>query len=370
MDPERSPETPLTIEAGTYPCRQCGAFLAWDATANALACEHCGYAHDLREDPAPPVEELDLQAAIQEAARGLGLPVETLRCKRCGAGITFPAGKASSACPYCGSVRVRTEQANVHHLQPNGIVPFTVPRDSALESFRLWKRDAPGLPRKLREVSPFLIEGLYVPFWTFDARAFTKYAAFVAEEHESVDTFQVQQEDRVVKRTKLRTFVENKPVSGDVEHFYDDLLILASEHPPRGILREARAFDLTAVRPYRPEYLAGFQSVEYAHPLERAWIHAHAQLIEHQKQQVEKQYEGQILHHLKTETRFEGLTFKHLLLPYWHLAYRFAGKTYHVVVNGQTGQIAAQTPRLRLQTAGIVIAVVLLIFLMTYCVAT
>ena len=37
-------------------------------------------------------------------------------------------------------------------------------------------------------------------------------------------------------------------------------------------------------------------------------------------------------------------TFKHVLLPVWMAAYKYSGKTYRFLVNGQTGEVQGERP--------------------------
>ena len=43
-------------------------------------------------------------------------------------------------------------------------------------------------------------------------------------------------------------------------------------------------------------------------------------------------------------TRLDALTFKHLLLPVWMLAYRFHDKPYRVFINAGTGEVQGERP--------------------------
>jgi hypothetical protein len=43
-------------------------------------------------------------------------------------------------------------------------------------------------------------------------------------------------------------------------------------------------------------------------------------------------------------TVVDEIRFKHLLLPVWVGSYRYAGKTYQVVVNGQSGEVEGDRP--------------------------
>jgi hypothetical protein len=43
-------------------------------------------------------------------------------------------------------------------------------------------------------------------------------------------------------------------------------------------------------------------------------------------------------------TRYGALTFKHLLLPVWLLAYRYQDRSYQVLVNAGTGEVNGERP--------------------------
>ena len=44
------------------------------------------------------------------------------------------------------------------------------------------------------------------------------------------------------------------------------------------------------------------------------------------------------------DTQYSALTYKHVLLPVWILAYRYGDKPYRVVVNAVTGQVNGERP--------------------------
>ena len=44
------------------------------------------------------------------------------------------------------------------------------------------------------------------------------------------------------------------------------------------------------------------------------------------------------------DTRYDGISFKHILLPFWTAGFRFGGKTYQFVVNGRTGEVRGERP--------------------------
>ena len=44
------------------------------------------------------------------------------------------------------------------------------------------------------------------------------------------------------------------------------------------------------------------------------------------------------------QTRYGDVSFKHILLPVWVASYRYGGKAYQFVVNGQTGEVQGERP--------------------------
>jgi hypothetical protein len=43
-------------------------------------------------------------------------------------------------------------------------------------------------------------------------------------------------------------------------------------------------------------------------------------------------------------SRFDAITFKHLLLPLWLLVYRYKDKSYRVFINAGTGEVQGERP--------------------------
>ena len=50
------------------------------------------------------------------------------------------------------------------------------------------------------------------------------------------------------------------------------------------------------------------------------------------------------------------VTFKHVLLPVWMAAYKYGGRTFRFVVNGQTGKVQGERPWSKVKIALAVIA--------------
>ena len=63
------------------------------------------------------------------------------------------------------------------------------------------------------------------------------------------------------------------------------------------------------------------------------------------------------------DVSYRDVTFKYLLLPVWLSSYRYQGKIYHFMVNGQSGKAGGETPvsYMRVAVAAVFVAAVFLL---------
>ena len=71
--------------------------------------------------------------------------------------------------------------------------------------------------------------------------------------------------------------------------------------------------------------------------------------------------DAQQIQAVRTDAQSE--TFKHILLPVWTAAYKYSGRSFTFVVNGQTGEVQGQRPYSPWKIAGAVIVALLLVLL-------
>ena len=61
------------------------------------------------------------------------------------------------------------------------------------------------------------------------------------------------------------------------------------------------------------------------------------------------------------DSQYSAITYKHLLLPTWLMAYRFREKAYQVMVNATTGEVQGQRPYSWVKITFAVLAVIAVI---------
>ena len=182
--------------------------------------------------------------------------------------------------------------------------------------------------------------GVYTPCWTFDADTKSQYRG---------QRGTIYYEQRTVTRNgKTETIDVQKvrwtPIRGRVARFFDDVLIVASMALPAKFRQALVHWDLTRLEPYNPEYLAGFRSEAYTIELEEAYGEAREIMDRQILRDVRFDIGGdkQRVDHIDTDIR--DVTFKHILVPVWIAAYRYRGRAFRFVVNGQTGQVIGERP--------------------------
>ncbi|MEM8629622.1 MAG: TFIIB-type zinc finger domain-containing protein [Pseudomonadota bacterium] len=341
-----------------FPCEQCGADLRFSPGGDKLVCDHCGFEKPLENRAsAAPIREIALEVGLQNRDAIEFEETRVLSCENCGAQVEFDENVHAAECPFCASPVV-TSTGTHRHIKPRGVIPFALcERDAhgAMTSWlgRLWF--APnGLTKYARKGRR--MEGIYVPFWTFDADTKTHYTGQRGTVYTETRTVRRGNETRQEVVRKIRW----KAVSGRVARFFDDVLILAARSLPKTFTDALQPWDLSALEPYTADYLAGFRAEGYTITLEDGLSEARAVMDAQIARDVRFDIGGDRQQIATMESAVSDVTFKHILLPVWVAAYRYRGKSYRFVVNGQTGRVQGERPWSAFKIAIAVIVVALI----------
>ena len=325
-----------------FPCGNCGARLKWDPDADALTCDYCGHATPVAEENRV-IEEHPLEDA-GAAARGWGLEVRGARCGNCGATVVFERTETSRECVFCGSAHVLAQEANRNAIRPESLVPMDVSRAQVERAFLRWIDGLWFRPNALKKTRAFDARGVYVPHWTFDCHVDSSWTA------ESGTYYYVTVTKTRFVNGKHETYTEQErrtrwwPSSGDRSDDYDDLLVNASRAVPEDLASRLGGFRRSGLVPYRPEYLAGWLAEEYSVDLRTGWGRARVRVVAEQQSRCARDVPGDTHRSLRVENHIRDVRWKHVLLPLWTLTYEFRGKTYPILVHGQTGRVAGRAP--------------------------
>lgn len=338
-----------TIDEGRgriFPCETCGADLEFSIGQQSLQCPYCGAVKDLAP-PADEIRENDYHAMLArlEELRQQGSDelftasgVNEVRCQSCGANVVFQGTLTSSTCPYCASPLQRDKVHDAStRIRVDAVLPFLVPRERAAENLREWVRSRWFAPNDFKQVgAQGKFNGCYLPYFTYDSATYTRYQGQRGDHY--YVTVQVGKETRQERRTRWSS------ASGEFSRFFDDVLVLAVKDEHKTLLRDLEPWPLAKCTPFTPEVLAGFFARTYDISLDKAFEDARERIDAALRTDICRRIGGDEQRVTSQKTAYNALTFKHVLLPVWLLAYRYKEKTYQVTVNAATGEVNGERP--------------------------
>lgn len=333
-----------------FPCANCGADLRYAPGQTELVCEHCGHVQAI---PAAPAHSRQRALAELDLARGLAedldsdamVDIRTTSCPSCGAQVEFDGVTYARECPFCATPVV-TDTGTQRHIKPQAVLPFVLTEDQARSEMITWLGSLWFAPSALVEYARKgrALAGIYVPFWTYDADTRSAYTGQRGEHYYETRSVSVMVNGRRETRQEQVQKTRWYSASGRVARDFDDVLVMASKSLPARLGNDLTPWDLTALQPYAPDYLAGFSAEGYTVPLADGYQMAQAQMNSVIQQDVMRDIGGDVQRIDSLNTSYSNETFKHVLLPVWMAAYKYNSKSYRFLVNGQTGEVQGERP--------------------------
>lgn len=327
-------------------CSQCGAVLRYRPGTEEVVCAYCGHGNPIAAQRIEIVEN-DLRLALKQ---GLAeAPVEetrTVKCTSCAAEFAFDPAAHAGHCPFCGQTVVADPAIN-RHIRPAGVLPFAIDARDARDRTRRWMRGLWFAPSELGRYArdDGRLAGIYLPYWTYDSHTTTDYVGRRGTLYYVQVPVQTVVNGRTVTRMQTVTRIRWHPVRGQVQRFFDDVLVLASRSLPSWLTDRLEPWDLHELRPYTPDYLTGFRSEAYRVPLDAGFAVADERMRAQIARDVRFDIGGDAQQIDRMEVHHDRPSFKHVLLPVWLGAFRYRGKAYRLCVNGRTGVVQGEYPR-------------------------
>ncbi|MEY8097001.1 primosomal protein N' (replication factor Y) - superfamily II helicase [Falsihalocynthiibacter sp. S25ZX9] len=328
-------------EEHLFPCENCGADLRFSPKTGVLTCNQCGF-REGRVEPKTTIPELDFKSALADALPSAEIEENRVTsCPNCGAQVGFDGENHASECPFCATPVV-VDTGSHRQIKPSAVLPFQLDETTAHDAMSTWLGRLWFAPNGLKAYARKgrRMQGIYVPYWTFDADTKSRYRGQRGTEYQTTSTH--FENGKKVQRnvTKVRW----TPVSGRVSRLFDDVLVLASKALPTRYTQALEPWDLSGLEPFQAFYLAGFKAEGYSIDLENGFSFAREKMDRQILRDVKFDIGGDRQQVGAIETSVSDVTFKHILLPVWLAAYKYQGKTYRFVVNGQTGRVEGERP--------------------------
>jgi hypothetical protein len=335
-----APEGLHTANAERFMCPKCGGRMSFAPDGQSLVCEYCSRNQKFTAQPGS-ANEKDFIVAMA-TARGHGKPLDqqVFHCEGCGCEFILPPNQISSTCVYCGSPYVVNWEPEEQLLAPAGIIPHAFDQKRAIKFLNEWIQSNPikiekeigaGSPR------PYLPRGIYLPLWTFDLGGTIDYIG------ETIDDSEIQFSSKMPKMIRVR---DSFPVQ------VNDIPIPASRKLSAVFLKLIPTFELKAVKPYDPGYLANWPAEVYDIPMAEASLDARSQTFKHYKNDLPNLLTPmQIISTSSAKMIVES--FRLNLLPLWMTELPFSGREHLVLINGQDGTVASDLPEKKSEATGL-----------------
>ncbi|WP_188671985.1 TFIIB-type zinc finger domain-containing protein [Neptunicoccus cionae] len=347
------PASPAPTEH-RFPCHTCGSDMRFAPGTGQLICDHCG----ATEEITPPqsglaINEQDFQQALRAQLPAAETEeIRTVTCENCGAQVEFDSKTHAAECLFCATPIV-TDTGSQRQIKPRALVPFALTEPQARERMTEWLGSLWFAPNGLQEYARKgrAMQGIYIPYWTYDADTKSNYSGARGDVYYVTQRVQVKRNGKMVTETRQVPKTRWTPTAGRVARFFDDVLVLGSKSLPKTYTDALAPWDLSALEPYDPQFLAGFRAESYTVKLDEGYAEARTYMDRMILRDVKFDIGGDKQRVTSVDTSVSDVTFKHVLLPIWMAAYKYRGNTYRFVVNGQTGTVRGERPYSKIKIA-------------------
>lgn len=333
LDPQEivNPDTLGTLGSGIEPsnktkrfeCPYCGGRMCYSADGGSLICDYCEFReiHEGIDELDHTVDEQDFVVALA-TAKGHLQPVaqRSFSCGACGAVYLLSAESISLTCPHCSSVYVIGYAETKEWIPPEALIPFKVTQVDAHRLMLEWLENE-GLAQYKGSARPPV--GVYLPGWTFDLGGSLEWRGYRYE-------------------TRNEGYKRHQ-VTGQEPVTIDNLFIPATDRLPASLRAIWEHFNLKALVPYDPAFLADWPAETYEVPLSDAALDARALAADQVAERIRV-----LVHYDDLVISSAGMhvkSFKMIQLPLWLGWYDGPSERHPIALSGQDGTVVGEKPK-------------------------
>ncbi len=324
-----------------YKCPNCGGSVEFNSELQKLQCPFCDAEFEIEELNAFN-EELNNETSenmewsvgssqfSDEEQNGLKIYI----CNSCGGEIVTDDTTLASACPFCDSPVVMTENMK-GILRPDYVIPFKLDKDAAKKKFSSHLKDKKLLPELFKSDAHIdEIKGIYVPFWLFDSDtdASVRFRA--------TRTFTWSDSRYIYTRTSHYSLFRAGSVS------FERVPVDGSEKMPDDLMESLEPYTFEDALDFNSAYLAGYFADKYDVPLETCMLRANQRIKSSVEDAFRETVDGSFatVRMENSNVYLKNGVSKYALYPVWLLNTTYHGEKYIFAMNGQTGKFVGNLP--------------------------
>lgn len=259
--------------------------------------------------------------------------LNTYTCQSCGGELMCDANTAATTCPYCDNPVVLSQRVS-GTLRPDLVIPFQLDKEAAKAALLRHYKGKPLLPKCFRDENRLeKLQGVYVPFWLFDADA---------------------EADVHFRGTKVRTWMDSNYTYTQTRHYsihrcgavaFRGVPVDGSNKMANDLMESIEPYDLTKAVDFETAYLAGFLADKYDVDADVAAPRANERIRTSAVQAMESTVSGySSLQQQNANVRLSAGQVRYALLPVWILNTQYRDQKYTFAMNGQTGKMVGNLP--------------------------
>lgn len=330
----------------TYFCPSCGAAMTFDPTSQKLVCSHCGGSMTNEE-----AERMTLEKEAVENASGTEfsdgtdessseaedseerLDFKVYNCTTCGAEILTDKYTTATMCSYCGNPALMEDRIE-GILRPSYVIPFSIDKDKAVDIFKKWTGKGLLTPSGFKSRNTLeKMTGMYVPYWMYDVSVHVDMNA------------RCTRTSRSVRGNYEYIQTHNYSVMRGADGQYEKVPADASEKLDDDMMDLLEPFNYGDMIEFQEHYMQGYQAERYNFKAEGIVDRAIRRVSGYAESDVRQSITGYgTVNVLSKNVNARMTDAKYAMLPIWMLNYRYQGKDYMTVINGQTGKLVGKLP--------------------------
>ena len=347
------------MEIKEYKCPNCGGAVKFDSSIQNMKCPYCDAQFEIAA-----LEEYQKEIAVQEKDNFGWDGKNDIQewdenelndltqgaCPSCGSELIGDKNTAAMICPNCGNTQIVLRRLT-GLLKPDYVIPFKLEKKDAtdaLKKFYTGKKLLPDCFNKENRIGS--IQGVYLPFWLFDANAdgLVRYKASKTKAW-SDSNYNYTKTDHysVVREGKLS--FEKIPVDGSVK--MDDDYMDAIE-----------PFNYAEMKDFQTAFLSGYIAEKYDVDADASKERAGQRI----KASVESEFAKSVTGYSSVRKESSSVSVNdgkvsYSFFPAWVLNTKYKNENYMFLMNGQTGRLVGRLPadngkiwKYRLLYAGII----------------
>lgn len=326
-------------------CEACGASLKYEPKKGGLVCTFCKTLYQIDKKTGVPF------ISYTDVDKTYGVKMSSF-CSNCGASVGGDTQTVNGKCRYCGSSLVLVSNAQT----AEGIIPFKISLEDVPKIFHENLKKRRSVPKAFKKVENLgKVQARYLSLDEFSGNVISSYDGHL------IKNVYNSEEDKYEDKSIY--------VNGNISMNFDDISTENCYKTADEEFDDILPYDKTEVYQFDEDFLVGY-------PIEKEECKLSDKFENVIKDKVDKKVRDEIVcrHNcdrvgfLNTKNSFNSVAFRRLYVPIYFVELEYKGKTYHPLLNGQTGRVGGKIPRKRPILAIIIFFMMLLVFVCTLCI--